>query len=219
MDDKQPQLLDDAAMTFAVLGMLLYQEPSEQRVVLLIGEDFFSGIPFSDDDPQIAEGLRLLETWTDNATQRDVTEVTAELNREWLRLLVGFGEPKAPPWAAYYFEKDPVIFGAKTLEVRRWYARYDLEIERKYREPDDHLGIMLQFLSHLISKESEASKANNAETTTHLRQEQKNFLAENLLPWIPHWQTLVTSESRNPFYAGLALLIAGTLQTFVLRFR
>jgi TorA maturation chaperone TorD len=219
MNEERVHLLEGAAATFAVLGMLLYQEPTKERISELLKDEFFSDIPFADDDAQIAEGCVMLDAWAHEAAERDLTDVVTDLNREWLRLLVGYGEPKAPPWAAYYFEKDPVIFGSKTLEVRHWYARYGLELERKYHEPDDHLGLMLQFLALLISKENEAQKTDDVETARHYQQEQKNFLEQNLLSWVPHWQTLMTDEARNPFYRGLALLINGTLRTFSLQFR
>jgi TorA maturation chaperone TorD len=219
MNDEQVQLLDGAAVTFAVLGMLLYQEPTEERMHRLMEDGLFSSIPFADDDPHIAEGIALLDAWVRESASRELAEVVADLNREWLRLLVGYGEPEAPPWAAYYFEKDPLIFGSKTLEVRRWYARYGLELERKYHEPDDHLGLMLQFLALLISKECDAWKTDDIDAIERYRQEQRNFLEQNILPWIPHWQALVDHKARNPFYRGLALLISGTLQTFSLQLR
>ncbi|MDR3053026.1 MAG: molecular chaperone TorD family protein [Coriobacteriales bacterium] len=218
MESEQTQLLDEAAVTFAALGMLLYQEPTPERTALLIDEDFFAGVPFADDDPQTAQGLTLLKRWTDEARELDLIGVTSELKREWLRLLVGFGEPLAPPWAAYYFEKDPVIFGSKTLEVRSWYTRYGLELERKYHEPDDHLGLMLQFLALLITRESEAHKADDLGEVARLMQEQHDFFEAALLPWVPHWQTLVAAEAKSLFYAGLALLIEGALRTYMLRF-
>jgi TorA maturation chaperone TorD len=186
---------------------------------MLITEDFFDGVPFADDDAQTAEGLALLEQWRSDSMRTDLTSVTEALNREWLRLLVGFGEPLAPPWAAYYFEKDPIIFGAKTLEVRAWYTRYGIELERKYHEPDDHLGLMLQFLAMLITKESEAQKNGEQDEASRLLLDQHDFLEANLLPWVPHWQSLVASEAKSPFYAGLALLINGALRTYALRLR
>jgi TorA maturation chaperone TorD len=217
VDDEQVLSLQEAAVTFAALGMLIYEEPAEERLTSLIHEELFSEIPFANSNQQIVEGLRLLREWTKDASKQDISEVKDELNREWLRLLVGLGEPAAPPWAAYYFEKDPVIFGAKTLEVRKWYARYGLELERKYKEPDDHLGLMLQFLSVLTGKEAESLKTGETDTAQQFRLEQKEFLNRNLLPWVDHWKSLVDDETRNPFYKGLALLITGTLHDYALR--
>lgn len=216
-DNEQVLSLQEAAVTFAALGTLIYEEPTEECLATLIHEKLFSETPFADSNQQTVEGLSLLSEWTENAAKQNISEVTGELNREWLRLLVGFGEPEAPPWAAYYFEKDPVIFGAKTLEVRKWYARYGLELERKYKEPDDHLGLMLQFLSVLVSKEAESLKAGETDTAQQLRLEQKEFLNRNLLPWVDHWQNLMNEEARTPFYKGLALLITGALHDYSLR--
>ncbi|MDR0350131.1 MAG: molecular chaperone TorD family protein, partial [Coriobacteriales bacterium] len=206
------------AVTFAVLGVLLYEEPDEDRVADLIRERVFDDIPFADDEPRIATGLGLLATWTQQAEQQGVSETTATLKREWLRLFAGIGEPEAPSWATYYFEKDPLLFGAKTLEVRRWYARFGLELERKYHEPDDHLGLMLQFLSLLVSREAEALRDGREEEAATLKDEQGQFLTQNVLPWMTRWQDRVAKSTKSPFYQGIALLIVGALETFSLRF-
>lgn len=35
----------------------------------------------------------------------------------------------------------------------------------------------------------------------------------NVIPWVSYWKNLVLEESVSPFYQGLALLIAGSLQS------
>ncbi|MDR1184018.1 MAG: molecular chaperone TorD family protein [Coriobacteriales bacterium] len=218
MSANQVEMLDHAAVTFAVLGLLLYQEPKASRIEGLLQDDFFARLPFAGDNPLVVEGQQELQAWVKAAVSHSVDESLAELKREWLRLLVGYGEPEAPPWAAYYYEKDPVIFGQKTLEVRRWYARYGLELERKYKEPDDHLGIMLQFLSTLIAKECETIRAGDSTTALEIAVDQEKFLKTNVTPWVGHWQALMTDAAKSPFYRGIALLIHGALQTYSPRF-
>jgi TorA maturation chaperone TorD len=213
-DSERILLAEYAAITFSALGALLYHEPDEGLVVQLTGEGFFKDLPFASDDPRVQEGLRLLDDWAKQAATQPVSEVTAALRREWLRLLVGYGEPAAPPWAAYYFEKDPMIFGKKTLEVRGCYARHGLEIERKYHEPDDHLGLMLQFLSVLATREVAAHAVGDGSKEVALRLEQGQFIRQNMMPWVPHWQSLVAKESKSRFYQGVALLVHGSLDAY-----
>lgn len=206
--------LECASVTFAVLGRLLYGEPKSDRIAQLLEGDFFIEIPFGAASEQVITGQNLLEQWVLAAQTKSLPEVVAELNSEWLRLMVGYGEPEAPPWATYYFEKDPLIFGRKTLEVRSWYARYGLEIERKHHEPDDHLGLMLQFLAALILRQSEALQTGDYALAKELASEQHKFLTANVLPWVSHWRALVVDAAKNPFYPGLACLIDGSLKVY-----
>jgi TorA maturation chaperone TorD len=215
LDAQHHQLLAGAAVTFAALGLLIYREPVPEDIAKLLADDYFSALPFANDNQNVACGLEMLRAWAKDARTRDLAELTCELGREWLRLLVGYGEPKAPPWAAYYSEKDPVIFGQKTLAVREWYRRHDLQLEHKYREPDDHLGIMLQFLAKLIWLELDALERSDAELAQQLAEEQQLFIRENLSTWVPHWQQLLAQSARSPFYNGLSLLIVGSLEGYL----
>jgi TorA maturation chaperone TorD len=137
----------------------------------------------------------------------------AELNRTWLRVLIGYGSPEAPCWAAYYFEKDPVVMGRKTLEVRELYARYGLQIEHKYHEPDDHLGLMLQFLAHLLELQAGLSGSASDPASPEPIHDARLLLARDILPWLPQWTAAMRAALSSGFYLGLAYLIQGTLET------
>lgn len=125
----------------------------------------------------------------------------------------GYGTPLASPWFSYYAESTPQVFGKKTLEVRAAYSRHGLSFERKNHEPDDHLGIMLQFVATLISREAKAFSEDDISRASTYRKERKAFLQENVIPWVSHWKNLVLEDSVSPFYQGLALLVTGSLQS------
>ncbi|MBO2519906.1 MAG: molecular chaperone TorD, partial [Firmicutes bacterium] len=40
--------------------------------------------------------------------------------------------------------------------MRNWYARYGLVAEKKGQEPDDHVGLELEFVAHLAGLALEA---------------------------------------------------------------
>ncbi|MCL2808360.1 MAG: molecular chaperone TorD family protein [Coriobacteriia bacterium] len=223
-DGNRIVFLEDIALLLAVLGVLIYEEPSSERLEILLEEGFFTDTPFSaeqytGDAPEMSEGLDLLNEWSKQAAAAGLEATVSDLASEWARLLVGIGTPVAPPWASFYLERDSLLFSKSTLEVREWYARYGLELERKHREPDDHLGLMLQFLSMLVSRECDALKAEDTASATELMREQETFLNEFISPWISLWQQRVASDERSTFYRGLSLLIGGMLSLLASRFR
>jgi len=213
--------LEHAAVTFSALGAVLYREPDEASVGELLESGFFEDIPFAGDNAQVREGIALLGQWASGVREEDFAGAVVGLRCEWLRLFVGIHVPQAPAWATFYFEKDPLIFGRKTLEVRQWYARYGLQIERKHKEPDDHLGLMLQFLATVITQEADALRSGDQDAAACLRADEQQFVASALQPWVGRWQELVAAgckEDGGTFYPGLALLIVGALQVFSQRF-
>lgn len=212
------QQLEGAAVVFAALGVLLYQEPTESSIGELLEEDFFLELPIDAENEMIEKGHQELIAWTHDAKERDLSKVVDELKVDWLKVLVGYGEPMAPCWASFYFEKDPQIFGRKTLEVREWYAKYGLMIERKYHEPDDHLGLMLQFVSMLVAREAEAIEARDTAAAAEYQSKEEEFIKQNILLWVAHWQGLVETSANTGFYRGIALLISGVIQEFMKRF-
>lgn len=213
MDKERIQFLEDTAMTFAILGVLLYEEPTKERLSEFLEADF-SEQAFVQGQAEIDEGLIFLAQWAAYARELPLQDVADELAVEWLKLLVGIGTPLAAPWASYYLEREPVVLSKWTLEVREWYARYGLMLEKKNNEPDDHLGLMLQFLSMLASKECEALKVEDTETALRHYGEQREFAHRFINPWVGVWQQRVSDAKVGDYYKGLALVAVGMLSLY-----
>lgn len=96
-----------------------------------------------------------------------------EIEYQFNRLFVGPGQITAPPYASVYLEKQPVLMGPTTLDIRGIYASLELEVPDKGRIPDDFIAYELEAL-HVI-------------LTTHpldaLVLEQ--FLVGHMIRWIP----------------------------------
>ena len=151
-------VLAAAEACFAQASQLLYCEPDAEVVADQVAERPFQNAPFGMDDADVREGMALMDAWcvAAAADEAGFDERVAALRREWLRLFVGAGTPDAPSWESFYRDPNSQLFSARTLEVRERYRRHGLQIERLYAEPDDHLGLMLGFVGHLIGLEAEA---------------------------------------------------------------
>lgn len=210
---------------FAQASRLVYCEPSAEDVATQVRERLFEAAPYGEDDAFVQRGLGLMDAWCgdaaaelDDAASDAFAERVRALSREWFRLFVGAGTPDAPCWESYYLEPNSQMFGKRTLEVRAAYRRHGLQIERLHAEPDDHLGLMLGFLSRLCGTEAEALADGQDAAAAEAANEQAAFLAEHVLPWLAVWQYAVEAHAASDYYRGVGEFVFGLCARYARRF-
>lgn len=62
----------------------------------------------------------------------------------------------APPYESCYRSPERVLPQASALEVREQYRNAGLAVKRLNREPDDHIGLELEFMYYLNHQASAA---------------------------------------------------------------
>ena len=107
-------------------------------------------------------------------------------------LFTGVGEMKAPPWGSVYLDKESVVFGDSTLHFRQFLQQYGIKFEVNHNEPEDQFGLMLMVIASLIED-------NKFDAVTEL-------LSIHLLPWAPHYLTLLQQAAPAGAYRELAEL-------------
>jgi TorA maturation chaperone TorD len=198
------------ALLFGLLGKVLYGEPDREWLQSLIVEDVFGEAPFGVEQPEIQKGLELLGRWSAQNRNGIFTEEFEALKRDQLRLFIGLDRVLAPVWESVYFNENRLVFQQQTLQVREWFARFGLQIEKLNREPDDHIGLELSFVAHLSSR-AVSLLADDPKSFNELMQAQRDFLSEHLLRWGPAWAQLVVQHAETDFYLGIAHLTHGAL--------
>lgn len=117
---------------------------------------------------------------------------------EYRRLFVGPAKKPAPPWGSVYTDKDMVVFGASTMELRNWMHRNGIEMRKgESDEPEDHIGTMLELLAWLAQERPELVE---------------EFLSQHLLTWSSHFLEQLSDAAQQPFYEGLADLARLSLE-------
>ena len=192
------------------LGRLLYSELDKDWLQQLIEDDVFVETPFGAENTDIARGLGLLQSWAKNSKDGISEEHFEDLLVDYTHLFAG-GKVIAAPWESVYFGDDRLIFQERTLEVRAWYKRFDLESEKIYHEPDDHIGLEMLFLSHLASLGVQALNEQDNNHAEELLHAQRKFMEEHLGAWSLTWCSLVKQHARTDFYKGLAYLTCGAV--------
>lgn len=214
-DDQQIRdwnaILLGEVLFLGVLSRAIQSDPDREWLESLIDKDIFSESPLEGTCPELEEGLSLLHTWSQSVRSGISDEQFGNLQADYSRLLIGPAKPLASPWESVYFNEDHMIFQEQTAQVRAWYRRFNLEPEKLYREPDDHIGLELAFLAHLAGLGLQALEMDDDGQFTEILQAQSQFIAEHPLKWVPVWEEQVAKHARSDFYRGLARSIYGAM--------
>ena len=154
--------------------------------------------PFADE----AEAARDLAMMVEGlAASRAMSEGGAvcgddDLMWEYRRLFIGPGAKPAPPWGSVYTDRECVVFGDTTLELRAWMREHGVARIVDERTPEDHIGLLLALMAWLAQYQPE-----NLE----------EFLRLHLLTWAGHFLDELAEAAEHPFYEGLARLTKASL--------
>jgi TorA maturation chaperone TorD len=205
------ETLTGQTLLFGVLAKVLYQYPEKDWIDTLIAEDIFAEVPFAGAQPDVIAGLSLLQSWS-RAHRGGISQEAFDAIRiDHTRLFLGPGKVLAAPWESVHFNEERLVFQQETLQVRGWYSRFGLEVAKLHQEPDDHIGLELEFLAHLANLGMQALQAQDQKRFDELLDAQRKFLTEHLLKWSPVWCGLVIQHARTDFYRGVAQLTNGSL--------
>ncbi|MDO4890650.1 MAG: Tat proofreading chaperone DmsD [Coriobacteriaceae bacterium] len=174
----------DPKREFDVIG------PSYDAIMQLNAQEAAKDWPFAD-EKAVFRALCLMQ----EGLEDDLDEEA--IIWEYRRLFVGPAHKAAPPWGSVYTDKDGVMFGGSWVALREWMRENGLAVaEGESREPEDHIGLMLEMMAWLAQERPELVGP---------------FLQLHLLPWAGHFLARVEEVSQHPFFEGLARLTAASL--------
>lgn len=116
---------------------------------------------------------------------------------EYRRLFVGPAPKPMPPWGSVYTDRECVVFGASTLELRAWMREQGIKRLVDDKTPEDHLGLMLVLMAWIARNRPEVLD---------------DYLRLHLLTWSAHFLEGLAGAATHPFYRGLAHLTDASLE-------
>ncbi len=198
-------------LMFGLLGKALYTYPERDWLNALIEQDIFTEAPFASDEQEVAAGLARLNAWAESNRGGISDAAFDDLRADYTRLFIGPGEVKVAPWESVHFSDDRLIFQKETLQVRDWYRRFGLQTQRVHNEPDDHIGLELEFIAHLAQLALGALEKNSPELFNQMLDAQRNFLSEHVLRWGYKFSDELTGNAHTEFFKGIAQFTRGAL--------
>lgn len=201
------ETLTGEALAFSFMNAVFYEKPAAEFIDPLVRDDLFTQWPLPAEDDFTQQGLSLLQgfgrAWGPDGLDK--------LKKDYQQLFIGPHSLPAPPWESVYLSVEHLVFESQTAAVRQFYARYGLEVERLFKEPDDHFGLEMAFLAHLSALGLEALHRGDDEGLRLILDDQRAFMADHLLQWAPDFLQRVIAHARTDYYRGAAYLALGTL--------
>ena len=174
--------------TYKLLSMAFIRELTPEAIGVFRGSD-------------MAETLRELgEGFGREFYNRDEQELLKELAEEYAALFIlpgGVNPTESVARAGLYMQ----TFAG---QVTRFYRKCSFTLPDDFRGFPDHIGIELEFMSHLAKNEAGAYRENKADGWVAL---QKEFLQEHLSRWAADFAGGVAKYTRQPFYSEMARLL------------
>jgi TorA maturation chaperone TorD len=157
------------------------------------------------------EILEILSRWGgelgDDFLNRPEGDLLEEMAVEYTRLFLGPGRHVSPHESVHHEREDGQwgqLWGASTVEVKKFIEGTGLRYEAGYQGLPDHIGVELGFLEALTRREEEAWEQDDEEGARRCLDVERRFLDEHLLRWVTPFCDKVIATAELSFYRSLA---------------
>jgi putative dimethyl sulfoxide reductase chaperone len=171
------------------------------------GKDMLSQLCFLRNLSDHSEGAKLICNFLQSCESDRADAIMQETKLEYNRLFVGPDILPAPPWESIYVDPEHLLFGEATLQVREIYREFGLQSIHGNHEPDDHIALELEFLSHLIKMTLSAVCLGKSKLIIGLLDRQILFLTDHILKWTPQFGSLLFENTTHSLYRGASRLL------------
>ncbi len=198
--------MNDAAVYEARLELVdfaidvFWDVPEEAFVERLLSGEV--QLPEDSINDQLDEGFEMLQAWIDDNTDRSVSDVQDELEREYTDLLVGPRPPVLPHETNY--REDTEFIGEGLAEVDASYGAAGWAPPEDYPEEDDFIAVELAFLRYLIERQREGDE----ETVGY----ERVFIEQHLSEWVIDFADEMREEADEGLFLAAALICEGLVR-------
>jgi TorA-specific chaperone len=159
--------------------------------------------------PEAALGIQTMREVLDCGP---ADQVAAAVGAAHARLFDGVGGLQAtPPYRSLYSGERGLLCQQATLTMERVLRQHRLKLHETICEPADHLSIQLEVMAQLALRLAEVIDQQDV-SLAPLCADQIDFLAHQLLSWVPEFSRRVAQQDELGFHAGLACVLLGVLQ-------
>lgn len=193
---------------FSLLHTVLGAEPTKDMLRAAGSEDSLAVICLFDSEDScaakdLAQALREC---------RDVDEDRLDrMKMEYTRLFLGPEELIAAPWESVYTSTERALFQKSTLAVRDWYRKYNYLPAGYPRVADDHISLMMHFLSLTTGKAVAALTQERTAECGDILNGQRLFEEKHLLNWVSRYAGDMQDSKTCEFYPRFVRAVADFL--------
>lgn len=202
-------IMAERQFAYSFLQRLFIEEPAQEFVELIIKEDLVDVFPGRDSE-KVKKGLETLNFYLKDPDLLNDENIN-DLKADYANLFIGPGKLPSPPYESVYRSKKKLVFQDETIEVRQAYARQKLTFANIHREPDDHIGLELDFLSQLTKRAAKEFRAGQFNKVKKTLKAESEFLNNHILEWALRFAEDVTESARTDFYRAAGQILGGYL--------
>lgn len=152
------------------------------------------------------------ESWAETELRKSLLTISTEeiqnsyneIKIEYTRLFVGPYHLDTPPYRSVYRSSNKLMMQDETLSVRSFYMENGYKINDSCKEPDDQVGIELEFMYLMSKKALDAFQEQSSEKLINLLSVQKEFMDNHLFKWLPEFCQDILKSSRNQFWKNIS---------------
>lgn len=204
-----PDTLDAFAAAWTTLARLLTAAPTQEQIDAVRG--MADQWPLTQDVSATRRGVRLMARSLEDGETED------QVRKDFQLLYLGPGHLEAPPYESVHLNNSGLVFEKETLEVRAFYRRFGLQLERQDKDPDDHVAIELEMLATLAIRaldalDAAAEKGDAGALPDAVRTYVDaigEFLENHALLWHHRLGELTVEKASTSFVQGLGSLLMG----------
>ena len=137
-----------------------------------------------------------------------MSESLADIRTDYARLFAGVKKLPAPPWESCYLSGKRQVCTQITESVRLAYLEACLCQEPSEAQPDDHIGLELQFLGAMSKHMADALGAGDSALADVAAAQRTAFITEHVSRWVPAFSAELEGAAETEFYRSLARLTA-----------
>jgi len=129
-----------------------------------------------------------------------------ELAADFARLFLIDARDAAMPYASAYLDPKGQLYGEPHQKMRTSLQNSGLRVHTGFKEPSDHLAVVLAYVETSIRRAADVSASDRASAAA----DQASFLKSALLSWLPQFAQRcqgLRKDTASDFYPALAGLL------------
>lgn len=180
--------LNDVSVTARILGAAFYYSPDQvpEIIELLVSGEWVADWHYGSEAQKQGIAAEMAAMQRDDET----------LDEAYQRLFIGPYALPSPPWGSVWLDKENVLFGESTLQLREWMQANQIDIHLTQNEPEDHFGLLMMMVAWVAE---------------HQPENLSELLGKHILPWGLLYLDKMQEKGDSPFYVGLSKLAHLTL--------
>ena len=163
-------------------------------------------------DNELNTGYRLLENYLRHRYLDPVTDLAVDYAKVFLGAGVSKEDGAAYPYESVYTSPKRLVMQDARDHVVAVYRAKGLDKDESFDVPEDHVALEFEFMAHLCRDTRQALSERDWASIAAGLTEQKNFLSQHILNWVPAFCNDIRKYAGTDFYKAVAHVTSGYLR-------